>query len=124
MAFSKKILGDSVASLPAPSLRVSVLAYPGGVVTRDICPRWLARNEFFTWWRPGLSVPGLTRCGQGLTARWRTSGRYSRGVFNNVLEVAFDGVLAAFLLSSLQLSLSLLLDEAYIVGMTVNVYSA
>ena len=46
------------------------------------------------------------------------------GVLADVLNVAFDGVLAAFLLSSLQLSLSLLLDEACIVKMSVNVYSA
>ena len=41
-----------------------------------------------------------------------------------VLGGVFDNVLASFLLSSLQLSLSLLLDEACIVKMSVNVYSA
>ena len=41
-----------------------------------------------------------------------------------VLGGVFDNVLASFLLSSLQLSLSLLLDEACIVKMSVNFYSA
>ena len=41
-------------------------------------------------------------------------------VLGDVLDGVFDGFLAAFFLSSL--SLSLLLDEAYIVGMTVNVF--
>ena len=44
-------------------LGVSVLAYPGYVVTHEIWPRWLVRNEFLTWWRPGLSAYGLTHCG-------------------------------------------------------------
>ena len=58
--------GDSVVFLPF--LGVSVLAYPGDVVLHEVWPRSLVRNEFLSWWRPGLSVPGLTRCGRGFTS--------------------------------------------------------
>ena len=56
------------------------------------------------------------------------------GVFNNVFEIALDGVLgdtldgafdcvlAAFLLFALHLFISLLLDEAVIAMMTVNIF--
>ena len=83
--------GDSVVFLPV--LGVSVLAYPGDVVTHEVWPRSLVRNEFLSWWRPGLSVSGLTHCGRGLTARqctflaalmgvlWRRSRQCPQGCF-------------------------------------------
>ena len=72
-------LVGSVVFLPAPFLGVLVLAYPSGVVIREIWPRWLVKNEYLTWWCPELSVPGLTHYGRGLEARgcsWRRSRRH------------------------------------------------
>ena len=83
------VLGDSVVFLWAPVLGVLVLAYPGDVVTREIWPRWLVSIEFLTWWCPGLSVLGLTCCGRGLRARWRTSRRRSQGCSGGDVPPAF-----------------------------------
>ena len=44
------------------------------------------------------------------------------GVLGNTLDGAFDCVLAALLLFALHLFISLLLDEAFIAMMTVNVF--
>ena len=56
---------------------VSVLAYLGDVVTREVWSMSLIMNKFLTWWRPGLSVPGLTRRGCEFKAWRRTSQRRS-----------------------------------------------
>ena len=74
--FQRFFLMGSVVFLSAPLLGVSDLAYIGWVEMLEIWPRRLVRNEFLTWWCPGLSVPGLTRYGRGLAANWRTSRRW------------------------------------------------